>query len=95
MSLSNMSPEMNEKFVEHVHSLRKLQEVLLREQNGAYSAVFDAIRVHMVCAAAALSRSGMHMNDEELKDALHSILDMGIADFQYNERLHIGSKEGS
>lgn len=90
-----MSVEAGEGFIACTDALRKTHKVLALEQNGDPTSLFDAVRLYMIAAVIYLARGDMKGSDEEMREALHSMLDMAINDYQFNQRQHIGSKEGS
>ena len=91
-----MSDESGERLMECMRALRKLHDVLIKEEGGnTPAAFFHAIRIYMVAVAGYFARSELRGTDEETRVVLHDLLDLGIDDFQFNERRHIGSKEVS
>ncbi len=89
-----LSTEINEQFEVALAVLSKIRDSFFEEEKSSY-AIFDAIRIYMVAAAVFLERNEMKGTDENLRAVLHNMLKLAIDDFQFNERLHVGSKEGS
>lgn len=82
-----------EGFEKCLRALRETHEALFFEA-GPEHAIFDALRVYMTVAALHLSRMEGG-DDAAMREVLHGILDTGISDYQFNQRLHVGSREGS
>ena len=91
--MNTVSEETGPPFKACLDAIRKMHEVFLKE-NPTPAAIFDAIRLYMVVAAAFLEQN-LRGTDEEMRAVLHSMLDLGINDYQFNERARVGSKEGS
>ena len=81
-----LSDESGARFVECMNVLHKVHETFSREVGSTPTALFHAIRLYMVAATAYAARSGMKGTDEEMRAALHELLDAGINDYQFNER---------
>lgn len=91
-----MSAECGQRFGAYMVALRKAHEVFLKENNGAPDALFHAVRMHMIAAAAYLSRNiANEIDDEELRTVLHGLLELAVNDYQHNERMYVGSKGAS
>lgn len=90
-----MSEEAGARLMECSAAIYKTHATFFGETGDSRFAVFDALRLYMVAAAAFLARSGMHVTDENLHTVLYEMVDLAINDYQMNERLHVGSKEGS
>jgi len=91
----NVSDAVEGLFKELTDSLCRLQKQYAYEKGDSVGTNFDALRVYMIGAAVYLAGHSAKTSDSEFRDILHKILDMGISDCQFNERLHAGSKEGS
>ena len=91
-----MSDECGQRFGACMVALCKAHEVFLKEGSGAAEALFHAVRMNMIVAAAYLARnSPKEIDDEELRTVLHGLLELGINDYQHNERMYVGSKGAS
>ena len=90
-----MSAEAGERFIACLEALRKTHEYCSKEAGNTPVAIFDALRIYMTVAAAYLVRSGMPGTDEDMRKILRDLLELGIGDFQFNERMHVGSKGAS
>ena len=90
-----ISDEVSKRFVEAAKSLYSLHEQYLHETDGSAGSVFDALRVYMVAAVVHINRATSGGTDEDIRKMLHELLDLAISDYQFNERLHVGSKEAS
>jgi|HubBroStandDraft_2_1064218.scaffolds.fasta_scaffold28118_3 hypothetical protein len=90
MSDRHLSLAVGEKFLQCLDSIHELHEVFMCEGDSTSAAILNALRTYMIATAAYLSRSGgAALSDVEFRAALHSLLDKGIDDYQFNERLHV------
>lgn len=94
MNNTMMSDECGQRFEACMLALRKAHEVFLKEGAGTPEALFHAVRMHMIAAAAYLARNNTS-NDEELRAILHALLELAIDDYRHNERAYVGSKGAS
>jgi len=90
-----VSDESGKKFQECSVLLRTVHEVFSREIGNTAEALFDSVRLYMIVAAAHIALSDPDVGDEELRTILHNLLELAINDYQFNERLHVGSKGAS
>ena len=81
-----MSDEVGERFQECMAVLRKIHETRAREAGDDPAAIFDSLRIYMIAATAYLARSGLRSTDKDLREVLRSMLELGINDYQFNER---------